>query len=337
MKKLLTITGAIGLVAVILALGLAALPTGAADHRDAPGVNDDGRTDINDIYAFQSPSNPNNTVLIMTVNPAAGTTIFQSSTTFRDNSNYEFMIGNGANPKTRLQYEIRFGRPDGNGIQNVRLRVRKIGEKFKTIAEGRTRENVPVDGGGMLRADIFDDPFFFDLLAFQDNLNFCPGGKGQDFFAGLNVTAIVLEVPSSSFETNNIGVWARTRVGGPTVDRMGRPAINTVFIPSAKKDDFNQTAPVRDREKFTGDVVNTLLALGNDQATAEALAAVLLPDILTLDTSSSAGFLNGRKLADDVIDAELSLISGGAITTDCVDSNDAAFSNTFPYLAPPHS
>ena len=36
--------------------------------------------------------------------------------------------------------------------------------------------------------------------------------------------------------------------------------------------------------------------------------AVLLPDVLTFDQSSTDGFLNGRQLADDVIDAELGLL-----------------------------
>jgi hypothetical protein len=58
--------------------------------------------------------------------------------------------------------------------------------------------------------------------------------------------------------------------------------------------------------------------------------------VLTIDTSSSDGFLNGRRLQDDVIDAELGLVTNGALTSDCVDSNDAVFSTTFPYLAPAH-
>jgi hypothetical protein len=48
-----------------------------------------------------------------------------------------------------------------------------------------------------------------------------------------------------------------------------------------------------------------------------------------IDTSSSAGSLNGRRLSDDVIDAELSLITNGKITGDCV-ANDSTSSNTFP-------
>ena len=47
---LVTVSG----VMIAFAVGLAALPTRAADHLDAPGVTGDGRTDINDVYAFQS-------------------------------------------------------------------------------------------------------------------------------------------------------------------------------------------------------------------------------------------------------------------------------------------
>ena len=134
-------------------------------------------------------------------------------------------------------------------------------------------------------------------------------------------------MPSSALGTK-IGVWARTLKDGKQFDRMGRPAINTVFTPATQKDTFNSTQPADDQKNYTADVVAVLKALGNDDATADKLAGVLLPDILTFDTSSSAGFLNGRKLSDDVIDAELSLITGGKVKTDCV-ANDSDFSATF--------
>ena len=201
------------------------------------------------------------------------------------------------------------------------------------LARGQTGTNISVNGGGMLRVGVFDDPFFFDLVAFRNGLAFCPGGVGTNFFAGLNVASIVLEVPSSSLGTN-IGVWARTTLGGQQIDRMGRPAINTVFEHTdAGKDAFNAGIPRNDQRDFHQDVHNTLIALGNTPDYAEAVTNVLLPDILTFNTSSSAGFLNGRRLSDDVIDTELSVISNGAITTDCV-ANDSNFSNSFPYLAP---
>jgi hypothetical protein len=173
------------------------------------------------------------------------------------------------------------------------------------------------------------------------NRTFCDGDE-FNFFNGLNVSAIVVEVPSDLLGPDNIGVWARTVLDGKQIDRMGRPAINTVFIPNnpfeplssepSQKNAFNAGKPKNDQADFRGEVVDSLSALGNSMATADALADFLLPDILTVDTSSSAGFTNGRKLADDVIDAELNLITGGAIPSDCVE-NDSDFSGTFPYLA----
>ena len=54
------------------ALLAATLPGGfrlaAADHRDAPAIDEDPRADINDIYVFQNAKN-GNVVLAMTVNP----------------------------------------------------------------------------------------------------------------------------------------------------------------------------------------------------------------------------------------------------------------------------
>lgn len=122
------------------------------------------------------------------------------------------------------------------------------------------------------------------------------------------------------------------------MDRIGRPAINTVFIPSGAKQAFNQDEPADDRSRYTTDLVNFLTTVaGMTTAEAEGLAAALLPDILTIDTSAPSVFLNGRGLADDVITAELGLIfrSNQALNDDNVDANDTAFLSAFPYLAAP--
>lgn len=317
-----------GLVAVALLVGVVALPSLAADHLDAPLVKQDGRIDLTDVYAFQAPGNAAHTVLIMNVNPLAGV---QSPTTFHPGASYDFKIDTNGDGVEDSTLSVTFSAPDGAGRQTATLR-----KDGTMLASGPTGADIPVTGGGTLRAGLFDDPFFFDLAAFKNGLKFCPGGKGTNFFAGLNVTGIVLEVPSTLLGPSKIGVWARTTVGGQQLDRMGRPAINTVFIPEAKKDAFNAGVPANDRRDFRGDVVATLKALGNDDAKAGSLADALLPDILTVDTSSAAGFLNGRKLSDDVIDAELSLITGGKVTTDCV-ANDSTFTSTFPYMGAPNA
>ncbi len=312
----------IGLMAFALLVGLAALPSRAADHLDAPGLTSPGgdtRLDINDLYVFQSPTNSDDLVFIMTVNPLAGVL---NDGTFHPDAKYEFQIDNNGDAKTDLRMKIGFDEPDDSGNQKVKFGLKGLKGK------GMTGTTVDLGRVGRMQAGVFDDPFFFDLNAFLGNYAFCsaPGGpageSGNDFFAGLNVSGIVVELPRRAIGMGNIGVWARTVLDGEQIDRMGRPAINTVFIPSGSKNAFNAGNPkndVKDFGQFLG-----------------PFAGVLLPDILTVDTSSTAGFLNGRQLADDVIDIELQLITGDTAAGDCVDANDVPFSTSFPYLAPAH-
>ncbi len=314
---------AVGIGALAIGAALAPSLAGAADHLDAPGVTADGRTDINDLYAFQSPADPDNTVLIMTVNPLSG---IVSGTTFRPGTDYTFNIDQDGDAVADVTASVKF-----SGVTNQ-------GQKFKLTAEGppsargTVGEIADVDGGGWITAGQFDDPFFFDLAGFQDGLNF----TGNDTLAGADVSAIVLEVPST-WVGGNVGIWATTTVDGQQIDRIGRPAINTVLIPSERKDEFNATAPADDPGLFGDDVRATITALSGDPAFAETLTGILLPDVLTFDTSSTDGFLNGRRLADDVIDAELNLLTKGAVTGDGVDANDVPFQAEFPYLAPAHN
>src|SRR3990172_9503045 len=121
-------------------------------------------------------------------------------------------------------------------------------------------------------------------------------------------------------------------------DRFGLPAIATVFIPTALKDAYNQAAPAGDVANFRSLIVAKLMAFGQDAASANALADALPPDIQPFDVTLPSGFLNGRKLDDDVITAELHLIFGSnaVLNDDHVDANDKPFLVTFPYLAGPH-
>lgn len=315
---------AFSLVMTILVMS----PAFAADHLDSPSVTADGTLDINDLYAFQSPANSENTVIVVTVNPAAGVL---SPSRFNSRSTYEINIDNNGDAVADVRFDVVFSRLR-RGSQGM-IVTREDGS---TVATGKTGQQVSLLGGGQVTADLFEDPFFFDLDGFNNGFQF----TGEDFFAGLNVTAIVLEIPSSELtgDTSNIAVWARTVSRGQQFDRMGRPAINTALISTnALKDLFNASETQDDPQNFAAEVQANIEALnGGDTATASALTAILLPDVLTFDTASSAGFLNGRRLADDVIDAELGLLTNGAVVSDGVDANDAAFNPVFPYLSAPN-
>jgi hypothetical protein len=151
--------------------------------------------------------------------------------------------------------------------------------------------------------------------------------------------AIVVQVPSvllqSSRKNTMIGITARTLLpGNVQFDRMGRPAINTVLIPDADKDLFNSLVPAQDFYAVPI-AAGELTKLFGNPTTAMAHAQFLLPDIMTFDTASRKGFLNGRRLTDDVVDTELDLLSNGVVPTDDVP-NDSLFRTTFPYLGSPN-
>ncbi len=330
MRRVEPTSKSIATLAATLLLGIAALTSPlrpeASDHLDAPGLTSpgsDGRLDINDLYAFQSPADPGNAVIVLTVAPVAG--IF-SPTVFHPGASYNIFVDQNGDARKDLSYRIDFSPPALNGAQSVRVRCVPASRcnygRGRVIAEGVTGQTIPLPFGGQVVADLFDDPFFFDLDAFveTDGRQFCDGNE-RDFFANLNTLGIVLEVPASDLG-QAIGVWATTKLDGQ-VDRVGRPAINTVFIPSDFKNAYNEAKPRKDQKAF-GEFLGEF-------------SEVLLPDILTVDTTNPQGFmvLNGRQLADDVIDIELSLL-GANPPGDCVDENDVAFSQEFPYLAAAH-
>jgi len=179
------------------------------------------------------------------------------------------------------------------------------------------------------------------------------------------------------------------------VSRLGEPLINEVIIPLGQKDRWNASEPEDDSQflnRYTNPeivgIANSLYDALDDAPTSGRgdLVAVLLTgvpglnftgpkkaDLLRLNVaippSSSpsrlgvldgdfAGFPNGRRLADDVVDIELRALecSYGAaagivegfgfcggnahrtpnnLITDGVDRNERSFSTEFPYLATP--
>jgi hypothetical protein len=315
----------------------------AADHGDSPALRKHGSLDINDVYLFPSPTTPGNVVLIMTVSPLAGIT---GTTDFDSDGNYQFAVDNNGDARPDIIFTAKFGRASRSGTQSVTLtRTNGNGRNSKRIAKGINETPLTVSTGGTFFVGDVDDPFFFDLLSFRNSLQFCTPSS-ENFFTGFNTLALVLELPAAQLEaggSSKFGVWARTnelitRVVRRTIvkklsqiDRMGRPAINTVLVKKENKDLFNRSQPAGDRSRFEPDAIAIMQSLGNSASGAQTLGDILFPDILTIDLAAAAGFPNGRQLTDDVIDTELKLITANSGASDCV-SNDSTFRSTFPYL-----
>ena len=228
-------------------------------------------------------------------------------------------------------------------------------------------------GGVSFFAGEVDDPFFFDIPGFSRFVNSVLSGapdatplnRGRNSFAGYNAMAIAIRLPVSMLKAsgNIIGVDYSTMrhdtkpnaradrnavPGYVNVDRMATPAVNVALVPFAQKDAYNSGNSILDaRGVYASGIVATLTALGTNSANINALAgiAVAKGDFVRLNVTvansgpgggnnAGAGFPNGRRLQDDVIDTELNIITNGLITAgDHVDANDVPFRDSFPFVA----
>lgn len=179
----------------------------------------------------------------------------------------------------------------------------------------------------------------------------------------------VIGVYTTTERRNARGDWTQ-------VSRLGMPLVNEVVNPLKDKDKFNASSP-KDDADFLKNVTEPELPklieqLYDIKAPAEPrddLVSVFLtgveglnqpPDVtpsemLRLNTSvrpaaepkrlgvldgDNAGFPNGRRLTDDVVDIALQTVEGELVGSkndlgDAVDANDKEFLDRFPYVALP--
>ena len=175
------------------------------------------------------------------------------------------------------------------------------------------------------------------------------------------------------------------------MSRLGNPLINEVIIPIGKKDAWNSHGPEEDAQYMANyenpelaAIVNTIypslpdtrttergdlvLILGQgipgvNQTNAEGLMDMLRlnmgippagePDRMAAVAGDVAGFPNGRRLTDDVVDIELRAVADGYGSFladafglpnlepnnqvgDGCNANDVRFTRSFPYLGQAH-
>jgi hypothetical protein len=173
------------------------------------------------------------------------------------------------------------------------------------------------------------------------------------------------------------------RAGHVQVSRLGAPLVNEVVIPLKDKDYWNRSRPRGDayflsyvqRPELSG-LLNALYGIGVPTGDRADLVAVFLtgvpglnqparvrpaellrlnmaippassPNRLGVLAGDLAGFPNGRRLADDVVDIELRAVAGVLVPGfnvspnnalgDGVDVNDMPFRSEFPYVALSHN
>ena len=186
-----------------------------------------------------------------------------------------------------------------------------------------------------------------------------------------------LEVTDKVRKTHSSDVDRRSGTDWVQVNRLGNPLVNELVVPLKAKDKFNSTKPKDDKQyakavlnPFPAAALNQLFKLGIKETGRKDIVTALLTgvpgvtqigkhpapaDTLKInlgvppsDTENrfgviggdKAGFPNGRRLGDDVVDITLRVVGGYLIGKklplgDGVDRNDRPFGPTFPYVAEP--
>ena len=193
-----------------------------------------------------------------------------------------------------------------------------------------------------------------------------------------------LEVRNADFGTRSPGSVNGSKNRWVQVSRLGNPLVNEVVIPLGMKDKFNRTTPDKDAalygqyvtEPELAAVLNALFNINAPETNRTDIVQAVLQGIPGLNQHSGpnagtpvdtlklnlgvapsmspsrfgalggdlAGYPNGRRPADDVVDIDLQVVAGilhdpqNAVPLgDGVDQNDSSFLSTFPYLATPNS
>jgi len=251
-----------------------------------------------------------------------------------------------------------------------------------TLADGLGQDGGGVDGfqgfnvlGFAIQIPITSLPVFTYEAPFANLASPLPAigtANGVGVYASVSRQRVTLR--RSDGDLMQSGPWVQ-------VNRMGNPLFNEALVALRDKDNYNRTLPTMDSSSFATYALNSEVAglinsvYGTSFATTGRadLAAVFIPDVLRVDTTTlpvrlsgqpgfsrfgfaggdttpdlggrikSSGWPNGRRFGDDVIDIAFTAIASGPsyasviVVGDNVAANDQIFNQVFPYSATPHS
>lgn len=179
----------------------------AADHFDPPArVGTDTNTagldvaaDIADLYAFHDVSN------VYIAISFGGPSATNLPGFYDPDVLYTINVSN-AGSRTDIEFpiEIRFGR---DGV-NPGIQVRNL--PGASLIQGPVERTLTTNNDILVRAGVFDDPFFFDPQGLRDsratgNLSF---NNMRNRFAGLNSTFVVIAIPRGLIDRGQpLDIW----------------------------------------------------------------------------------------------------------------------------------
>lgn len=320
-------------------------------HFDSERVRQDGRLDLCDVYLFGG-TDPNNAVMIMTVNPMAGEI---SPTTFHPDAYYDFKIDLDGDAIEDLCFRTRFSDCASDGSQELAIERIDLREGSREwVGSASTGETAQLPGGGKVWAGVLAEPFHFtsgyfefsEALLAEDRLDLDLLAPSESFFKGKNVSALALELPTTALGEQVLALWCTTGIlHAGQLEPVNRHAIPILQIllqrHSTLGDAYNTTGPDVDRENYWEHVASTAERACRIAGKCEdprrrgrELADRFLPNVLVYDSNRPARFseecMNGRPLQDDAMGAFWSAVTQLEVR-DGIERG--GYRGEFPYLA----
>src|SRR5437868_12885269 len=223
-------------------------PAYAADHRDAPTIDDYSAIDLTDIFFFLDPNDNSRVVVAMGVNPFA-VPAAPGSYRFAPESLYQFKIDNNGDGNEDFVVQLQFHNTTAGQTVDV------YGPRHPNLIGARNRLNPgpphvsgPTGGvigdpnGVLVFTGLRDDPFVFDLSQFNRILGgdqdvfrdidtplghlrgrtaAAQGSSGVDSVSGFNASYMGVSFPEGCVRGrgSKIGVWAT--ISRPNVNAAG--------------------------------------------------------------------------------------------------------------------
>ncbi|MEH2116848.1 DUF4331 domain-containing protein [Nostoc sp.] len=342
-------------VAILLVVLIYATPKAlASDHQDTTFLATQlTAADLTDLFVFESPTDPNNVVLVMDFDPLI---VSGEMRPFDPNVLYQFNIDNTGDSVEDIVLQFKINGTGSNQTVTVSRPTSpiQVGTRSTLLPVSTT---VPLNQtfsiNGINPTKFFvgtrKDPFFFDLEQFfkiipdrnyslQPNpsppfqvLSFRPPGQAQDTLAPFNVHSIIVELPRQELGSGKIGVWITTSVETPRfrnqnfaqIERLAVPALNELFMDFQAHNNSNIQTPTQDASNQSQFIRAFVNAIGRPQGIADAVISVAIPDVIQADLSKPSGSyfgtqlgnnFGGRRPKDDVIDVTASVVFGNAVT-----------------------
>lgn len=290
---------------------LLALPIQAADHRDSPLATNDPAADVNDVYLFINPNNAQELIVATTVAPSA-----TALSRFSDAVDYRLHFDNGGGEQVLTCRFPGSTRVTCSGIGNLSV-------------SGSVGAQIRGSNGLRLYTGLRDDPFFFDLDAFNaTRVALAPRFRnpGVNFFSG-NTLAFVLGIPVSALngggQRNVLKVYASTRRTGG--DGIG-PGISGSWFDASKPGHGFYLEVVRGADGR--DRLNALWATYNNFG--EQMYILGLGEIVGNTATMTASSTFGGGLPPNFSSANVRLVPFGTLSFTFSNCNTGTVTYTTP-------